>query len=49
VPAKPDYILDACALIAFLDDEEGADIFEDMLVQARNNQITLHHERRKSH
>jgi predicted nucleic acid-binding protein len=37
----PEYILDACALIAYLDDEEGADIVEDILDQARKNEITL--------
>ena len=28
------YILDACALIAFLNDEEGANAIEDMLTQS---------------
>jgi predicted nucleic acid-binding protein len=35
------YILDACALIALLDDEKGADIVEALLIQAKNNEITL--------
>ena len=35
------YILDACALIAYLFDEDGAELFESLLVQARNNEIAL--------
>ena len=35
------YILDACALIAYLFDEDGAELFESLLVQARNNEIEL--------
>jgi predicted nucleic acid-binding protein len=35
------YILDACALIALLNDEKGADIVEDLLDQAKNNEITI--------
>jgi predicted nucleic acid-binding protein len=37
----PKYILDACALLALFDDENGADIVEALLDQARNNEITL--------
>jgi uncharacterized protein len=35
------FVIDACALIAYLFDEKGADIFEDLLIQARNNQIEM--------
>jgi predicted nucleic acid-binding protein len=35
------YILDACALIAFLNDEEGADCVENLLVQAQNDECLL--------
>jgi len=35
------YILDACAVLAFLDGEEGAIAVRELLNQARNNQITL--------
>jgi len=37
----PEYILDACALIALFDDEAGADIVDDLLDRAKNNEITL--------
>jgi predicted nucleic acid-binding protein len=36
-----EYILDACALLALFNDEEGADIVENILDQARNNEISL--------
>ncbi|MDR0456332.1 MAG: PIN domain-containing protein [Treponema sp.] len=36
-----EYILDACALLALFDDEEGADIVENILEQARNNEAAL--------
>lgn len=35
------YVVDACALIAYLFDEEGSDLFESLLVQARNNEIEM--------
>lgn len=35
------YILDACALISLFDDEKGADIVENLIVQAKNNEITI--------
>jgi predicted nucleic acid-binding protein len=35
------YVIDACALIAYLFDEEGSDLFESLLVQARNNEIEM--------
>ncbi|MCL2721139.1 MAG: PIN domain-containing protein [Treponema sp.] len=31
------YILDACALLAFLNDEEGADTIEEIIKQSSNN------------
>jgi predicted nucleic acid-binding protein len=34
-------VIDACALIAFLFDEDGSDLFESILIQARNNEIQL--------
>jgi len=35
------YVLDACALIALFDDEKGADIVENLIEQAKDNEITL--------
>ena len=35
------YILDACALIAYLNDEDGADIVEDILIQSSNEITTV--------
>lgn len=35
------YVVDACALIAYLFDEEGAELFESLLVQCRNNEIEM--------
>jgi PIN domain nuclease of toxin-antitoxin system len=35
------YILDACALIAYLNDEEGADIVENIFDQALNGQTLI--------
>ena len=35
------YILDACALLALFDDEPGADIVEDLIDRAKNNEIAL--------
>jgi predicted nucleic acid-binding protein len=37
----PEYILDACALLALFDDEPGADIVEELIDRAKNNEITL--------
>jgi len=37
----PEYILDACAVIAFLNGEEGAAIVRRLLDQAKENEITL--------
>jgi predicted nucleic acid-binding protein len=36
------YVLDACALIAFLNDEEGADKVEQLLIQAIQGQVELY-------
>lgn len=38
---KPVYMLDACALIAYLSDEQGAKVVEDLLVQAANGIIVV--------
>ena len=36
------YILDACALLAFLNDEEGADTIEELLIQsATDNSVSM--------
>jgi predicted nucleic acid-binding protein len=35
------FVVDACALIAYLFDEEGSDLFESILIQARNNEINV--------
>jgi PIN domain nuclease of toxin-antitoxin system len=35
----PEYILDACALIALFDDEAGADIVDNLLDRAKNNEL----------
>ena len=36
-----DYLLDACALLAFLNDEEGAETVSGLLDQAKNRELTL--------
>lgn len=36
------YVLDACALIAFFNDEEGADKLEILFEQAQENQVELY-------
>jgi len=38
---KQDYLLDACAVLAFLNDEDGAIVVRDLLDQARKGEITL--------
>jgi predicted nucleic acid-binding protein len=38
---KTTLVLDACAMIAFLNDEPGADVVEELLVKARQNDIEL--------
>ena len=35
------YVLDACALITFLNDETGSDIIEDLLKKAIDGQISI--------
>ena len=35
------FVIDACALIAYLFDEDGSDFFERLLVKARNNEIEM--------
>ena len=35
------YLLDACAFLAFLDDEEGADIIINLIDRAKREEITL--------
>jgi predicted nucleic acid-binding protein len=37
----PNYLLDACALIAFLNGEEGAHTVKELLLQARRGEITV--------
>lgn len=45
MPAEADqpecFVLDACALIAYLNDEPGADKVEDLLEQAHRGRIQL--------
>jgi len=36
-----EYILDACAVLAFLNGEEGATVVRRLLDQAKDNEITL--------
>jgi len=36
------YILDACALLAFLNDEEGANIIEDLLDKSVTNDVSIY-------
>lgn len=38
---KPVFVLDACSLIAFFNDEAGADVVQDLLEQASQNDIEL--------
>lgn len=35
------YVLDACSLIAFFNDEKGAEIMEDLLIKALNQKAVL--------
>ena len=37
----PDYLLDACAVLALLNDEEGAEIISELLDRAKRREITL--------
>ena len=38
---KQNYLLDACALLAYFDDEKGADVVTKLFYQARHKEITL--------
>jgi len=38
---KQNYLLDACALLAFYDSEEGADVVRGLLKSAEHGEITL--------
>ena len=35
------FVADACAVIAYLFDEVGADVFENLLIQVRQKKIGL--------
>ena len=35
------YILDACGLLAFLNDEEGADIIEELLNKSASGDVSV--------
>jgi len=37
----PNYLLDACAVLAYLDDEKGANIVSEIIEQARQKEILL--------
>ena len=41
VVPMPHYLLDACAVLAFLDNEKGADVVSGLLDQAKRREITL--------
>ena len=36
------YVFDACALIAFLNDEQGSEVIYDMLKKATDNEVEIH-------
>ena len=36
------YVFDACALIAYLNDERGSEVIYDMLKKATNNEVEIH-------
>ena len=38
---KQNYLLDACAVLAFLNDETGADVVSDLLDKAKQGEISL--------
>ena len=40
--ASSSFVLDACALIAYLNDEEGADRVETRLLEAAEGSITVY-------
>jgi predicted nucleic acid-binding protein len=37
----PDYLFDACAVLALLNDEEGADVVSNLLDRAKRGEITV--------
>ena len=39
--AASDYLLDACAILAFFDDEQGADIVSGLIDRAKHGEINL--------
>jgi PIN domain nuclease of toxin-antitoxin system len=41
VAGKLIYVLDACALIAFLDNEDGADAVDDLIKRGNDEEITI--------
>lgn len=38
---KQSFVLDACAIIAFLTEEAGSDIVQEYLIQAKSGKINL--------
>ena len=38
---KKNYLLDTCAVLAFLNEEKGADVVSELIEQARRGEITL--------
>ena len=38
---NPTYVIDACALLAFLNDEPGANVLDALLQQAKSGEYTL--------
>ena len=42
------YVLDACALIAFLNDETGADSVESLLIEAAKGNVGICYEQTES-
>ena len=38
---KQNYLLDACAVLAYLDDEKGADAVSELFEKARHKEITI--------
>jgi len=35
------FVIDVCALIAYLFDEHGSDFFQNLLIKARNREIEM--------
>ena len=38
---KSDYLLDACAILAFLNDEKGADVVSSLIDRAKHDEVIL--------